>query len=152
MVVWWREQDIDHDFICNRQSEKKHLFWSNRKFVFFFQLLNLRKIREKKIGETNWWTYLMNSLIDLWRNLEGGKRLRKSHHLEDVLVIPVTAEKITNLGKGPFIYSTENKHSRTKNGSRGSKNFIWQKNTKKSKLMVIKYYESILSIVIFFVW
>ena len=44
------------------------------------------------------------AIIDLWRNLEGGKKLRKSHHLEDVLAIPVTAEKITNLGKGPVIY------------------------------------------------
>ena len=43
-------------------------------------------------------------IIDLWLNLEGGKKLRKSHHLEDVLAIPVTAEKITNLGKGPVIY------------------------------------------------
>ena len=37
-------------------------------------------------------------IIDLWLNLEGGKKLRKSHHLEDVLAIPVIAEKITNLG------------------------------------------------------
>ena len=83
--------------------DKKILFWTNKKFVFFFNCSNWEKFVEK-IGETNWWTYLMNSLIDLWRNLEGGKKLRKSHHLEDVLAIPVTAEKITNLGKGLVLY------------------------------------------------
>ena len=45
----------------NWQNEKKHLFSTNKKFVFFFNCSNLEKFVEK-IRETNWWNYLMNSL------------------------------------------------------------------------------------------
>ena len=40
---------------------EKTLFWTNEKFVFFFNCSNWEKFVEK-IRETNWWNYLMNSL------------------------------------------------------------------------------------------
>ena len=48
---------ICYDFFYNWQTEKKRLFWTNKKFVFFFNCSNW-----KKILETNWWKHLMNSL------------------------------------------------------------------------------------------
>ena len=40
---------------------RKRLFWTNNKFVFFFNCTNWEKFVDK-IGETNWWKHLMNSL------------------------------------------------------------------------------------------
>ena len=42
-------------------NSKKKLFWTNRKCVFVFQWLKLRKICVKN-HEINWWKILMNSL------------------------------------------------------------------------------------------
>ena len=53
--------NIYYDCFFNWQTEKKNLFWTNKKFVFFFNCSNWEKIVEK-IRETNWWNYLMDSL------------------------------------------------------------------------------------------
>ena len=39
--------NIYYDFFFNWQTEKKHLFWTNKKFVFFFNCSNWEKILEK---------------------------------------------------------------------------------------------------------
>ena len=43
-------------------------FLTNKKFVFFFNCSNWERFVDK-IGETNWWKHLMNSLCmyDVWR-------------------------------------------------------------------------------------
>ena len=51
--------NICYDFFLNWQTEKKKLFWTNKKFDFLFQLLKLRKIWGiefvNQIGEDIWW-------------------------------------------------------------------------------------------------
>ena len=51
--------NIYYDFFFNWQTETKHLFWTNKKFVFFFK-------RRKNCGKKSWnklvWNYLTNSL------------------------------------------------------------------------------------------
>ena len=51
--------NIYYDFFFNWQTEKKHLFWTNKKFVFFFNSSSWEKICGKKfvkqIGEIIWW-------------------------------------------------------------------------------------------------
>ena len=49
------------DFFFNWQTEKKKLYWTNQKFVFFFNCSNWEQFMEQ-IGVTNWWKHLMNSL------------------------------------------------------------------------------------------
>ena len=50
-------------FLFNWQTEKKKLFWTNKKLVFFFNCSNWGKFVEK-IRETNWWKHLMNSIFE----------------------------------------------------------------------------------------
>ena len=38
------------------------MFWTNKKFVFFFDCLCLKKFVDR-IGEANWWKHLMNLLF-----------------------------------------------------------------------------------------
>ena len=49
------------DSIFTQKTEKKTLFWTNKKFAFFSSCSNWEKLVEK-ISETNWWKDLMNSL------------------------------------------------------------------------------------------
>ena len=51
-----------HVFFFNWQTVKK-LFWSDKKFVFFFNCSNWEKFVDK-ISETNWGKYLLN----LWKD------------------------------------------------------------------------------------
>ena len=46
--------NIYYDFYFNWQTEKKHLFSTNKEFVFFFNYLNWEKF-VKLIGEIIWW-------------------------------------------------------------------------------------------------
>ena len=46
-------------FSTGKLRGKKSLFWTNEKFVFFFNCPNWEKFVEK-IRETNWWKHLMN--------------------------------------------------------------------------------------------
>ena len=48
----------------------KKPFWTNKKFVFFFNCSNWEKF-VKKFRDTNWWKHLMNSLLDCWDGDEG---------------------------------------------------------------------------------
>ena len=48
-------------YFSTGKLRKKNLFWTNKKFVFFFNYWNWEKFVEN-IGETNWWKHLMNSL------------------------------------------------------------------------------------------
>ena len=44
-----------------RGKLRKKMFWTNQKFVFFFNYSNWEKFVDK-IGESNWWKYRMNSI------------------------------------------------------------------------------------------
>ena len=44
-------------FLFRLANWEKIMFWTNKKFGFFYSLLKLRKI-----SETNWWKHLMNWL------------------------------------------------------------------------------------------
>ena len=46
----FKSMNIYYDIFFNWQTEKKKLFWTNKKFVFFFLLL-----KQKKIGENIQW-------------------------------------------------------------------------------------------------
>ena len=61
--------NICYDFFLNWQTEKK-LFWTNKKFVFFFNyvLTQTEKNFVDRIGESNWGRRLMNSLLDKRKN------------------------------------------------------------------------------------
>ena len=48
-------------FFFSTGKLRKKLFWTNKKFVFFVNCSNWERF-EDKIGEPNWWKYLINSL------------------------------------------------------------------------------------------
>ena len=57
----FRIYEIYYDFLLNWQTEKNKLFWSNKKFVFFFNCTNWEKL-VKQIGENIWWIrYLLST-------------------------------------------------------------------------------------------
>ena len=47
--------NIYYDFFFNWQTEKKHLFWTNKKFFSFLTAQTEKKF-VKQIGESIWWT------------------------------------------------------------------------------------------------
>ena len=49
-------------FLSQLANWEKKLFWTKKKFVFYFNCSSWKKIMEK-ISETNWWKHLMNSLL-----------------------------------------------------------------------------------------
>ena len=55
-------KNIYYDFCFNWQTEEKILFWTRKKFVFYFNCSNWEKFVEK-ISETNLWKHLMSSLL-----------------------------------------------------------------------------------------